>query len=83
MMGNHCITVAAPSVAEAFDELYFFERAAKTLMLAYSSGQPLAILSDAVAEKTAAGWDDYHSMAIAHFEQLKAMLLAKDATFAS
>ena len=83
MMGNHGITVAAPTVAVAFDQLYFFERAAKTLMLAYSSGRPLAILSDEVAEKTAAGWDDYQGMAIAHFEQLKAMLLAKDASFAS
>ena len=83
MMGNHGVSVAAPSVAQAFDALYFFERAAKTLMLAYSSGQPLAVMSDAVAEKTAAGWDDYEGMAIAHFEQLKAMLLADDASFAS
>lgn len=40
-------------------------------------------MSDAVAEKTAAGWDDYEGMAVAHFEQLKAMLLADDASFAS
>ena len=68
MMGNHGITVAAPSVAEAFDEIYFFERAAKTLMLVYAYGQSLAILSDAVVEKTAARWDDCQGMAIAHSE---------------
>ena len=83
MMGNHGVTVAAPTVAQAFDDLYFFERAAKTLILAYSSGQPLAIMSDAVAEKTAAGWDDYQGMAVAHFAELKAMLAAEDASFAS
>jgi ribulose-5-phosphate 4-epimerase/fuculose-1-phosphate aldolase len=83
MMGNHGITVAASSIAQTFDDLYFFERAAKTLMLAYSSGRPLAILGDAAAEKTAAGWEACQGMAVAHFEQLKAMLLAEDASFAS
>ncbi len=81
LMGNHGVTVAAPSVAEAFEHLYFFERAAKTLMLAYASGQPLNVLSDEVAQKTAEGWRDYNGMAFAHFEQLKKMLDKKDKSY--
>ena len=37
LMGNHGISVTAPTVAEAFEHLYFFERASRTLILAYST----------------------------------------------
>jgi ribulose-5-phosphate 4-epimerase/fuculose-1-phosphate aldolase len=81
LMGNHGITVSAPSIAEAFDFLYFYERASRTLMLAYASGQRLSIMSDEVAERTAQGWLAYTDMAIAHFEQLKEMLDRKDPSY--
>jgi len=81
LMGNHGVTVSAGTVAEAFEHLYFFERAAKTLMLAYASGQPLAVMSEAVAEKTAQGWRDYNDMAFAHFDALKGMLDKKDPSY--
>jgi ribulose-5-phosphate 4-epimerase/fuculose-1-phosphate aldolase len=74
LMGNHGVTVSAPTVAEAFENLYFFERAAKTLILAYSTGQPLNVMSDEIAEKTAEGWRAYNDMAFAHFDFLKSHL---------
>lgn len=74
LMGNHGVLCAGATVAEAFEDLYFFERAAQTLLLAYSSGRPLAILSDEVAEKTARGWEPYRGMADAHFAYLKSTL---------
>ena len=74
MMGNHGLTCIGDTVAEAFEDLYFFERAAQTLMLAYASGQPLNVLSAEIAEKTAQGWDDYKGMAFAHFDYLKSTL---------
>ncbi|OYU37071.1 class II aldolase/adducin family protein [Novosphingobium sp. PASSN1] len=74
MMGNHGITCTGPTVAEAFEDLYFFEKAAQTMLLAYASGQPLNVLSDEVAEKTARGWDDYLGMSHAHFDWLKSQL---------
>ena len=55
-MGNHGLTCAAATVAEAFDHLYHFERAARILMLAYASGQPLNVMGDNLAKKTAEGW---------------------------
>ncbi|MDP9137368.1 MAG: class II aldolase/adducin family protein, partial [Pseudomonadota bacterium] len=41
MMGNHGVLVVANTVGEAFDRLYYLERACRTLALAYSTGQPL------------------------------------------
>ena len=78
MMGNHGVSVAAQTVAEAFDQLYFIERAAKTMVLAYSTGQPLNIMSDELAEKTAAGWDDYAGASFAHFDEMKLLLDRED-----
>lgn len=74
MMGNHGVSVTGENVAEAFEKLYYFERAAKTMVLAYSTGQALNVMSDNLAEKTAAGWDGYTGMAHAHFDALKEML---------
>lgn len=74
IMSNHGVSVAAETVAEAIEELYFLERAAKTMMLAYSSGQPLKVMADDLAEKTALAWDDYRGMAEAHFDYLKSEL---------
>jgi len=46
MMGNHGVSCTGETVAEAFEHLYYLERAAKTLVLAYSTGQPLSIMPD-------------------------------------
>jgi ribulose-5-phosphate 4-epimerase/fuculose-1-phosphate aldolase len=81
LMGNHGVTVAGPTVAEAFNTLFFFERACRNLMLAYSSGQPLNVLSDEIASKTARDWDDYSDSALAHFEQLKSLLDKRDPSY--
>lgn len=81
MMGNHGISVAAQSVAEAFEDLYFLERAAKTMVLAYSTGQPLNVMDDELAEKTAAGWDAVRESGFAHFDYLKSMLDRTDPSY--
>lgn len=74
LMGNHGLLCSGSTVAEAFEDMYFFERAAQTQLLAYASGQPLSILDPETAEKTAAGWDAYRGMAPAHFNYLKSTL---------
>jgi len=83
LMRNHGVLAVGESVAEAFDALYHLERAARTLMLAYASGQPLSVLSDEVAEKTARSWEDGGAAARAHFEQMKRLLDAKDGSYAN
>lgn len=81
LMGSHGVSVSADTVAEAFEKLYFFERAAQTLMLAYASGQPLNVLSPEVAENTARGWDAYRGMAVEHFAYLKRELDRADPSY--
>ncbi len=81
MMGNHGVSVAAPTVAEAFEDLYFLERASKTMVLAYSTGQPLNIMDDELAEETALDWEQYRGSAFAHFDQLKEMLDKSDPSY--
>jgi tripartite-type tricarboxylate transporter receptor subunit TctC len=74
LMGNHGALVTGATIAEAFEEMYYLERACQTLVLAYSTGQPLNILSNDLALKTASDWDDYQGMAFAHFRDLKKQL---------
>jgi ribulose-5-phosphate 4-epimerase/fuculose-1-phosphate aldolase len=82
MMGNHGVLVTGATVAEAFEDLYFLERACQTLVLAYSTGQKLNVMPDDIAEKTARGWEDYGGMAFAHFEDQKKMLDRTDPSYA-
>jgi len=81
MMGNHGVSCAAETVAEAFEHLYYLERASKTLMLAYATGQPLSIIDDDIAEKTAQSWEAEGASAFAHFEELKCILDKTDSSF--
>ncbi|PWJ11178.1 class II aldolase/adducin family protein [Jannaschia seohaensis] len=74
LMANHGLTCTGATVAQAFEQLYFFEKAARTVLLALGSGAPLGVMSDAVAARTAAGWAAYAGMADAHFAHLKSVL---------
>jgi ribulose-5-phosphate 4-epimerase/fuculose-1-phosphate aldolase len=81
ILGNHGVIAMADTVAEAFDNLYYLERACQTLVLAYSTGRPLKVLSHEIAEATARGWEDYKNAAFSHFDQLKTMLDARDPSY--
>jgi len=81
MMGNHGITVVGETIAEAFEELYYLEKACKTMVLAYSTGQPLNVLPHELALKTAESWDEFRGASVAHFEQLKGMLDERDRSY--
>lgn len=74
IMGNHGVLVTGPTVAQAFDELYYLERACETLVTAYMTGRELRVVSDAVAAKTARQWVEYPGFAENHFRELKAIL---------
>jgi len=71
MMGNHGVTVIGETVAEAFESLYYLEKACKTMVLAYSTGQELNVLPHELALETAQSWDEFKGASVAHFEQLK------------
>lgn len=56
MLENHGVMVIGTDVADAWQKLYFLERACQVQVLAQSTGQPLIRVSDAIAEHTAQQW---------------------------
>jgi ribulose-5-phosphate 4-epimerase/fuculose-1-phosphate aldolase len=74
IMGNHGVLVVGRTVAEAFNRLYFFEKAAETYIRALQTGRPLRVLPDAVAEKTAREWEEYPGYAENFLREIKVML---------
>lgn len=74
VMGNHGVLVIGQTVAEAFNRLYYFERAAETYIRALQTGRPLRVLPDDIAEKTAQEWEAYPGFAEVHLRELRAIL---------
>ena len=74
IMGNHGLLVVGASVADTFNRLYYFERAAGTYIQALQTGRELRVLSDEVAEKTAQQLEAYPEQDERHFAELKAIL---------
>lgn len=83
VMGNHGVLIIGRSVAETFNRLYYFERAAETYIRALQTGRPLRVLPDAIAEKTAQEWEAYPGFADAHLAELKAILDDEDPGYAA
>lgn len=83
LMGNHGVTTLGHTVAEAFDALYHLERACRTMVLALSTGQPLAVMGDNLAEETAAEWETYKGAEFAHFAEMKRILDAQEPDYSA
>jgi ribulose-5-phosphate 4-epimerase/fuculose-1-phosphate aldolase len=82
-MGNHGVIVVAPSVAQAFDELYYLEKAAQLQVLALSTGRPLALIPEPVAALAGRQWNQYPTrFSELHFEALKDILARDEPDFA-
>lgn len=82
MMGNHGVMIFAETIGEAFDDMYTIERACQILVQAYSTGRPLNVLPDDVAEKTAQDWEGIRDFSVAHFEEMKLILDREDPSYA-
>ena len=76
LLGSHGPMVIAPSVAKAFYDLYYFEKACETYVRAVSTGCELEILSDEIAEKTAKQMENYKPSNVAdlYFKSLMKIL---------
>lgn len=74
-MGNHGVMVIGPTVAQAFDELYYLEKAAQVQVLALQTGRGLAVIPDEVAAKAERQWNTYPTaFSDLHLNALKAIL---------
>ncbi|PZQ95427.1 MAG: hypothetical protein DI533_19100 [Cereibacter sphaeroides] len=74
IMGSHGVLVLGQSVADAFNRLYYFERAAETYIRALQTGRKLRQLSHEIATSVAIEMNDYPEMADRHLADLKAIL---------
>ncbi|MEO5619491.1 MAG: class II aldolase and adducin N-terminal domain-containing protein [Cypionkella sp.] len=83
IMGNHGVLILGQTVAETFNRLTYFERAAETYIRALQTSKPLRFLSDDVAEKTAQEWEAYPGFANFHLREIKALLDEEKASYAS
>ena len=76
MCANHGVLVAGETVAAAFDELYYLERAAQIQVLAASTRRPTRPIDPAVAAAYAAEADRFRQVwADKHFAARKRQLL--------
>ncbi|WP_197917653.1 class II aldolase and adducin N-terminal domain-containing protein [Thiosulfatihalobacter marinus] len=83
IMGNHGVMILGKTVAETFNRLYYFERAAETYIRALQTGRALRVLSDEVAEKTAREIEMYPDLSERHLEELKAILDSDGSDYAT
>jgi len=74
IMGNHGMLAIGRNVAEAFNRMFYFERACRTYMLALQTGRELRVLPGAIAAKVADEVDVYPEQSQRHFAELKAIL---------
>ena len=52
-LANHGVIVCGENVAQAFDDLYYLERACRLQVLAESTGKPLKLIPESIAAMTA------------------------------
>lgn len=83
VMGNHGVLIIGDTVAETFNRLYYFERAAETYIRALQTGKPLRVLPDDIAEKTASEIEEYPEQDTRHLMELKAILDEEGSNYAS
>jgi ribulose-5-phosphate 4-epimerase/fuculose-1-phosphate aldolase len=86
-MANHGVTTVGETVADAYDRLYYVERAAQVQIYAMWTGQPLKQLPAAVVEKTkrdmSGGYTYDPSPSQRHFDALKRILDREEPDYAS
>jgi ribulose-5-phosphate 4-epimerase/fuculose-1-phosphate aldolase len=73
-LANHGIIVCGPTVAAAFDDLYYLERACMLQVLATGTGRPLRVVAERVAGLTARQMAEDGEQTELHFAAIKRML---------
>ncbi|MBV9317037.1 MAG: class II aldolase/adducin family protein, partial [Gammaproteobacteria bacterium] len=87
MLRNHGVLVVGGSPAQAFERLYFLERACQAQILALSTGRTLRIVPQAVIAATVAQFDACTEVggvnrSELHFDALKRLLDRSEADYA-
>jgi ribulose-5-phosphate 4-epimerase/fuculose-1-phosphate aldolase len=82
LMANHGVITVGPSVAAAFDDLYYLERACQNQVLAMSTGRPLKRVPDDEIRRTMAEFATYENQAELHFGALRRILDREEPEYA-
>jgi len=78
-LANHGVIVAGASIAHAYDDLYYLERACMHQVIAQSTGRPLAPVDAALAASVAAQIQGEREQSDLFFEALRRLLPAPGA----
>ena len=82
LLANHGILTVGQTVGQAFDELYYFEKACETYITALSTNKKLKITNSKVAEKTAQEWENYPvNMGEQHLKAIRSILDKEDSSY--
>ncbi|MEY3478804.1 MAG: class II aldolase/adducin family protein [Ilumatobacteraceae bacterium] len=73
-LANHGVIVIGKTVAEAFDELYYLEKASQLQVLALSTGRELELIPNETAAMVCKQWLEYPNAAEYHFAALTEIL---------
>ncbi len=74
-LAHHGVIVVGETMAQAFDDLYYLERACEVQVLAMSTGRPVKRIGENMAGSAFEAWCGKDgSYAKAHFEALKRVL---------
>jgi len=82
LLANHGILTTGQNVAQAFDELFYFEKACETYITALSTYKELKIATPEVAEKTAQDWENYPTgLGELHLKAIRSILDKEDPSY--
>lgn len=82
LMGGHGVTVAGPTVHDAFDECYIAERTAMYQVTAMSTGKPLRALPEAGRRRWNGAWGDKLDARL-HLDAWRRVLDREEADYAT
>ena len=78
-LSGHGVVVTGDTIARAFADLYYLERACQAQVLAMSTGRPLKPITDNIAADTFGGRDEgLTEHAEIHFSALKRAVLERE-----
>ena len=84
LLANHGILTVGETIAQAFDELYYFEKACETYITALSTNKELNEVESNIAEKTAQEWENYPvNMGEQHLKEIRKILDKEDSSYKS
>jgi ribulose-5-phosphate 4-epimerase/fuculose-1-phosphate aldolase len=77
------VIVTGPTIAKAFDDLYYLERACQSQVIARSTGGKLRQLPEKVLQAAAKGLQEEGQQARLHFEVAKRILNREEPEYAT